>query len=251
MEVQMPINIQDSVGSGGANRPDDVSAVKTRLVELGFDWLAAEGVIDRVDKLTIDAIKLFQTIKTGVNTITGDGRVDVNGDTLKWLQASNAPRWQTMPAGSKEDGFVNDELADHSDNHDFGTSWLADTLHGAGAKYKADFLSSHPNAAVLSINDTSLPRGGPTPAHATHQSGLASDIRLPHRDGSVGGITVLAAAYDRTAMRAMLNAFLAQPLAKRVLLNDSVLIGEGLCSHAVGHDNHAHFEAKPPARVMV
>lgn len=246
----MPINIQGSVGSGGANKPDDVRAVKQRLIELGFDWLAAEGVIDKVDQLTIDTIKLFQTIKTGVNTITGDGRVDVNGDTLEWLQASNAPRWQLMPAGSKEEGFVNDELADHSDDHDFGASWLADTLRGAGAKYKADFLSAHPNAALLSINDTSLPRGGPTPAHETHQSGLASDIRLPHKDGSVGGIVVGQTPYDRSAMRAMLKAFLAQPLAKRVLLNDAVLIAEGLCSHASGHDNHAHFEVKPPARLM-
>jgi len=244
----MPTNIQGSVGSGGANKPDDVRTVKTRLIELGFDWLATEGVIDRVDALTIDTIKLFQTIKTGVNIITGDGRVDVNGDTLKWLQASNAPRWQTMPAGSKEEGFVNDELADRSDDHDFGTNWLADTLSATGGTYKADFLSLHPGAAVLSINDTSLPRGGPTPAHETHQSGLASDIRLPHKDGSVGGITVAAAAYDRNAMRAMLNAFLAQALAKRVLLNDSALIAEGLCSHAAGHDNHAHFEVKPPVR---
>lgn len=244
----MPINIEGSVGSGGANKPDDFRAVKTRLIELGFDWLAAEGVIDQVDQLTIDTIKLFQTIKTGLNTITGDGRVDVNGDTLKWLQASNAPRWQTMPAGSRAEGFVNDELADHSDHHDFGTNWLADTLRGAGAKYKADFLSLHPSAAVLSINDTSLPRGGPTRAHATHQSGLASDIRLPHKDGNVGGITVGQTAYDRSAMRAMLNAFLAQPLARRVLLNDSVLRAEGLCSFADGHENHGHFEVKPPAR---
>ncbi|MEK6285523.1 MAG: hypothetical protein AABO57_07265 [Acidobacteriota bacterium] len=246
----MPINIQSSVGSGGANKPDDIRAVKERLIELGFDWLADEDDIERVDQLAIDTIKLFQTIKQGLNTITGDGRVDVNGDTLKWLQASNAPRWQTMPAGSRAEGFINDELADHSDNHDFGTNWLADTLRDAGAKYKADFLSLHPTAAVLSINDTSLPRGGFTRAHATHQSGLASDIRLPRKDGRVGGITVAAAAYDRSAMRAMLKAFLAQPLAKRVLLNDSVLIAERLCSHAAGHDNHAHFEVKPPARVM-
>jgi hypothetical protein len=50
----------------------------------------------------------------------------------------------------------------------------------------------------------------------------------------------------------MLKAFLAQPLAKRVLLNDSVLAAEGLCDFANGHDDHAHLEVKPPARrVMV
>jgi hypothetical protein len=246
----MPINIQNSVGLGGINSPIDVLAVKTRLIQLGFAWLTPDQA---VDQLTIQTIKLFQAIKNDLNTVinsSNDGRVDVNGDTLKWLQASNAPRWQQMPAGSKEEGFVNDELADKSDQHDFGTNWLADTLRGAGAKYKAEFLSAHPNAAVLSINDTSLPQGGDTPAHATHESGLASDIRLPRKNGKVGGIKVADPAYDQSAMRAMLKAFLAQELAKRVLLNDSVLRAEGLCGSAAGHDNHAHFEIKPPARVM-
>lgn len=50
-------------------------------------------------------------------------------------------------------------------------------------------------------------------------------------------------------MRAMLKAFLAQPLARRVLLNDAVLSTEGLCGFAEGHDNHAHFEIKPPTRL--
>ena len=245
----MPMNIQDSVGSGCVNRPDDVRAVKSRLIELGFDWLATEGSIDQVDQLTIKTIKLFQTIKAGFNIITGDGRIDVNGDTLKWLQAPNAPRWQMMPAGSRAEGFINVEVADTHDKHDFGTNWLADTLRAAGAKYKADFLSIHQNAAVLSINDSSLPRGGNTPDHETHESGLASDIQLPHIDGQAGGIVVGHVSYDRNAMRAMLKAFLAQPLAKRVLLNDSTLIAEGLCGSAAGHDNHAHFEIKPPPRL--
>jgi hypothetical protein len=246
----MPINIQNSVGSKGANNADDVRAVKTRLVELGFDWLGSEGVIDRVDQLTINTIKLFQTIKTGVNVITGDGRVDANGDTLKWLQASNAPRWQVMPAGSPAEGFKNDELVDKSDHHDFGTSWLADTLKNTGARYKIDFLGAHAAAALLSLNDASLPRGGFTAAHKGHQAGLACDIRLPKKDGTVGGVLVGQSAYDRNAIRAMLKAFLAQPLAGRVFLNDSVLRDEGLCSFEVGHENHAHVQIKAPERAM-
>ena len=246
----MPINIQNSVGSQAANNSDDVRAVKTRLIELGFDWLSSEGVIDKVDQLTINTIKLFQTIKTSVNVITGDGRVDANGDTLKWLQASNAPHWQEMPAGSPAEGFKNDELADKSDEHDFGTSWLADTLKGTGARYKTDFLSGHAVGALLSLNDASLPRGGFTSAHKGHQAGLACDIRLPKKDGTVGGVVVGQSAYDRNAMRAMLKAFLAQPLAGRVFLNDSVLRDEGLCSFEAGHENHAHLQIKAPGRVM-
>lgn len=245
----MPIDIQNSVGSQGVNNSDDVRAVKTRLIELGFDWLGSEGVIDKVDQLTINTIKLFQTIKTGINVITGDGRVDANGDTLKWLQAANAPRWQVMPAGSPAEGFKNDELADKSDKHDFGTSWLADTLKDTGGRYKTDFLTAH-TAALLSLNDASLPRGGFTGAHKGHQAGLACDIRLPKRDGTVGGVVVGQTAYDRNAMRAMLTAFLAQPLAGRIFLNDPVLRDEGLCSFEAGHENHAHLQIKAPERVM-
>jgi hypothetical protein len=246
----MPITIKKSVGLNAVNNPDDVRAVKKRLIELGFDWLTPDH---QAGPETVQVIKLFQAIKNGFNRVSdprNDGRIDVGGDTLKWLQAVNAPRWQQMPAGSKAEGYVNDEIADTSDHHDFGTSWLADTLRDTGKTYKADYLNSHSKAAVLTINDTSLPRGGDTPMHATHETGLACDIRLPRKDGKVGGITVQSNSYDRNAMRAMLKAFWKQKRASRVLLSDQVLVAEGLCIAAAGHDNHAHFEIKPPARVM-
>jgi len=244
----MAITIGSSVGRNGTNHPDDVLAVKTRLVELGFQFIKADA---EMGPSTIKAIRLFQAIKGGLTKVDPqqlDGRVDVNGDTLKWLQANNAPRWMLMPAGSKAEGFINDNLADLGDKHDFGTNWMADTLSATGATYRDEHLTSHPAAALLHINDTSLPEGGDTTAHKEHETGLQSDIRLPNKDGSVGGIEVGADAYDRNAMRAMIKAFLEQKLARRVFLNDPALISQGLCHHAGGHDNHAHFEIKPPAR---
>jgi hypothetical protein len=249
VEVGMGISIDGSVGLNGVNNPEDVIAVKARLIELGFDWLVPDRAMG---PLTIQAIKLFQAIKNGFNRVSdprNDGRIDPNGESHKWLDASNAPRWQLMPAGSRAEGFVNDNLKDLSDQHDFGTSWLAQTLGGAGATYRDKYLSEHALAALLTVNDVSLPRGGDTPMHATHESGLACDLRLPRKDGKVGGITVAEAAYDRDAMRAMLRALMAQKLASRVLLSDHVLVAEGLCRAAAGHHNHAHFEIKPPARL--
>jgi Putative peptidoglycan binding domain len=246
----MPITIQSSVGLHGVNKSDDVLAVKTRLVELGFTFISADAVMG---PLTIKAIKLFQAAKNGLNIVNdprNDGRVDFEGDTIKWLQAVNAPRWQRMPAGSVAEGFVNDNIADLSDNHDFGTSWMAETLSGAGANYRDGFLATDPQAALLHINDTSLPRGGDTPVHHGHEAGLASDIRLPRKDGTVGGITVTDQRFDRNAMRALIQAFRAQKLASRVFLNDEDLIREGLCQAVPGHHNHTHFEIKPPVRVM-
>jgi hypothetical protein len=246
----MTITIQSSVGLNGVNNPADVLAVKTRLVELGFTFITADDVMG---PLTIKVIRLFQAAKNGLNVVAdthNDGKVDVNGDTLKWLQAVNAPRWQRMPVGSAAEGFVNDNIADLTDNHDFGTSWMAEALRATGAAYKASFIGAHPHAALLHINDTSLPQGGDTPMHHGHEAGMASDIRLPHKDGTVGGITVLDSVYDRDAMRAMIRAFRSQAQASRVFLSDAVLVGEHLCQAVQGHLNHAHFEIKPPVRVM-
>jgi hypothetical protein len=79
---------------------------------------------------------------------------------------------------------------------------------------------------------------------------MASDIRLPRKDGNVGGITVNDSTFDRAAMRALIQAFRTQTIASRVFLNDEQLIHEGLCQAVAGHDNHAHFEVKPPIRLM-
>ncbi|MDQ3021618.1 MAG: hypothetical protein M3R36_13770 [Bacteroidota bacterium] len=42
--------IQGSVGLNGENNPVDVIAIKSRLVELGFDWLTAD---DQIGPVTI------------------------------------------------------------------------------------------------------------------------------------------------------------------------------------------------------
>jgi hypothetical protein len=51
-------------------------------------------------------------------------------------------------------------------------------------------------------------------------------------------------------MRALIKAFLAKSLASRVFLSDDVLVSEGLCRAVQGHLNHAHFEIKPPLRIL-
>ncbi len=230
--------------------------MKQRLRELGFDWLARDAAADAD---TIATLRLFQAIKNGLHRVEhaqNDGRVDPGGDTQHWLEALNAPRWQLMPRGSREAGFLNFELLDETDQHDYGTSWMAETIIAAGAAYRDSYLGSHRAAALLTTNDVSLPRGGNTPDHATHETGLDCDCRLPRTDGGSGGITwnrpgtkQKNSLYDREAARAMLRAIQRQPLWRRTLFNDPVLIAEGLCVAAPGHDDHIHFEIKPPAPI--
>ncbi len=240
--------LTDSIGTGGANRPEDVLALKERLVELGYDWLTAD---DTVDADLREAINLIQSIKLGRNTLQGDGCVDVPGPTYDWLRAGNAPRWQLMPEGSPDEGFVNVERADPSDNHDFGTDWMAETIRCAAIWYRDNYLASNVNAALLTINDVSLPHGGNTPDHEGHETGLACDLRLSRQDGTAPGSTTFSDnVYDQDGMRAMLQAIRHQPQVSRILFNDPLLIAEHLCAHADGHDNHAHFEIMPLEPIM-
>ena len=244
----MAIALSGSVGAGGTNNAEDVKKVQQRLNDLGFTFV---GTVDGlVGAKTIGAIKLLQSIKSGSQEVGGDGRVDVAGDTHKWLEATNAPHWLKMP--SSGDGFVNIEVQDPNDLHDFGTDWLADMIEAAGAKYKTSHLDSH-TASSITVNDAALPEGGDSPDHAGHETGLSCDLRLPKKNtagASPAGLTVASSDYDREAARAILKAYRAQPLSNhdRIFLNDQTLIDEGLCKHSAGHDNHIHVEVKPPAR---
>lgn len=239
------INLIGSVGRGGVNNSQDVKQVKDRLRELGFTWV---GTSNSVDTGTIQAIQLFQSIIVGRSNVLGDGRVDVGGLTLDWLQASNAPHWQKMPKSDKANGFINFELEDTSDNHDFGTNWLAQTILAAAQDYQQTFRNANPNATLFVINNVSLPVGGDTPVHAGHETGLMCDVLMARKDGDFGGITFRDALYDRQAMRAIIQSIRRQKLVKAVFFNDPKLISEGLCDFVGGHDNHVHFEITPPAR---
>ena len=241
------INLTGSVGAGGRNNAVDVQAIKNRLADLGFK-VSRDSVINSE---TTQAIKLFQAIINGKDTLdvdgNVDGRVDINGKTHKALEKSTAPRWQEMPSGSIQAGFLNnDDL--QGDNSDFGTSWMAETIQAAALIYKEEFLKTHPDSALIAINDVSKISGGKHPSHATHQVGMCCDIRLPRKDGTSGRITFRESEYEQPAMRAMLEAFRKQSRYKirRILFNDQNLITAGLCQKAAGHDDHAHIDILAP-----
>ena len=242
----MALYLQASVGRGGVNRRDDVRALKLRLAELGFGFFAMSA---RADPDLVAAIRLFQSIIAGRNRVGGDGRVDPGYVTHEYLDAVNAPQWAAMPLSGP--GFVNYEAQDRKDRHDYGTSWLAQVIRAAGAVYDADYLQTNPAATPMTINDASLPRGGDTPDHGGHETGLACDLRVPRRDGTAGGIRNpnTNRAYDRGAMRAQLRALQEQELVDRVFFNDRVLVGEGLCRYLAGHGDHVHFQILPPPAV--
>ncbi|WP_058306282.1 hypothetical protein [Gracilibacillus massiliensis] len=231
-----------SVGTNGVNDPEDIFCLKEHLFKLGYHWIQ---VNDQLDKDLTDIINLIQSMKAGRNKVHGDGRVDVPGPTYDWLRAENAPRWLLMPEGDQIT-FANIERAQEWDHHDYGTSWLDNTIQQAAVWYRDHYLQLYPEASPITINDVSLETGGNTPDHRGHETGLACDLRLPSIKGTApGGITIESKNYDRSAMRAMVSAFNIQPLTTAIYFNDRRLIEEGLCEYASHHDDHAHIEIKP------
>ncbi|MBD2561975.1 MULTISPECIES: glucosaminidase domain-containing protein [Nostoc] len=241
------IKLGGSVGIGGVNKADDVKAIKARLHELGYTWVGDPNRAD-IDRGLFDGIKLFQSIIAGRSTVNGDGRVDVGGITHRWLQAANAPRWELMPKSDPVNGFVNGELEDTQDNHDFGTHWLADVIKKIAQDYQNSYRNTHPTAAPFAINDVSLPHGGDTPDHHGHETGMMCDIYLPKKNRYFGGIIWSSSEYDQDAARAILKSIQKQKLVRAVFFNDQQLIKEKLCVSLSGHDNHIHFEINPPVR---
>jgi len=242
----MNLVLSDSVGLGGKNTPADMLAVCNRLRELGLHW--ADTSTGATGGL-VTAIKLFQAIKNGHETINhphNDGRVDVGGDTHRWLEARNAPHWQRLEASRRGLGFGKHV---DGDQHDFATNWLGETMIAAATEYRLNHLKPNPSAAEISINDAALPRGGPTSDHAGHETGLMCDLRLPRKDGQSGGITWQDAKYDQNAARAMLQAARGTGTLRSALFNDPVLIAEGLCTSHDKHDNHIHLTITVPARL--
>lgn len=239
-------SLSGSVGENGGNNSADILVVKSRLADLGFP-VPKDSVINAN---TIATIKLFQSIIRGEVRILGDGRVDKDGPTHKFLQAANAPRWMEMPDGSDAEGFINHDKR-QGDNHDFGTSWMIETIQAAAQLYLTNYRSRNPGAAVIQTNNLSLPKGGDTRFHTTHETGLSCDIRVPRKDGGAGTTIDDRATYDREAMRAMLKAIRGQTKygIKRIYFNDFTLITEGLCKELAGHHNHAHIDIIPPPRV--
>jgi hypothetical protein len=246
------LNLTGSVGLGGINRTADKIAVKQRLHSLGYTFVGDPNSA-ALNTGFILAIKLFQSIIAGRETLGGDGRIDVDNTTQKWLEAANAPRWQTMPDSNPSISLINHEKNQTNDDHDFGTSWLADAILEIAADYHNTFRVSNPSSAAFSINDVSKPTGGDTPQHAGHETGLMCDVRLPRTDGQHGGITWESGNFDRTAARALIKAMRRQKLVSQVLFNDATLrnetfLGQKLCNFAPGHDDHIHFAIRPPVR---
>lgn len=245
--------IANTVGPGGHNDPVDVRAVQRKLQGLGFYQGAVDGACGP---------QLQRAIQSFDATVRGLAQHDRPGaeatearllrpgeEAERWLRAPNAPSWQRIPRSGT--GFRNVD----NERHDYAASWLVATLTDAARSYERDYRSGHPRALPIQPNDASLRRGGDTPDHDTHESGLDLDLRL----GARPGITFRSRDYDREAVWAQMTAFLDSPDVESVIFNDPELVrradadpryaGRVLTDPNGIHDNHVHVDVRPPAIV--
>jgi hypothetical protein len=106
-------HISASVGIGGKNKKPDVIAIKFMLYKRGFydisitELVAGFTLLDDVDSRLEEGIKKFQASN---NVRKPDGRVDVDGNTLKWLTEGRQSSDDNNENNSVNDKNVSDEV---------------------------------------------------------------------------------------------------------------------------------------------
>ena len=260
--------LSGSVGTGTAksghphNAAADVTAVRDRLVELGYDWIS--GITNGTDKEFIRTIKLFQSICAGHAEFDfGDGRIDPEGNTHRWLAAENAPGWVKI-AGKSGVGWQNTNDFD-VDNGGFTTTWMLEAIGAAGLAYQmAQIIARLPltgfgmmaakDAPPLWVRECSPKHGGRAKGHGSHQTGLDVDMRLPLlppdnlKWTDLGSNGFKDKRFNRTAGKLQLQAIKVGMKPKLVLFNDPEFIRLRLSTKFPNHDQHYHVRISPPDR---
>jgi hypothetical protein len=228
-----------------------VAKVRDRLVELGFTWVA--GVIDGTDKEFVRTIKLFQSIVKGSGQAdNGDGRIDLQGGTHRWLAANNAPGWVKLNVGGYGWKFTS-PLAHGDGNGAYTTTWMADRIRWAAFDYATTAYFNVADAPPLWIRDCSPETGGNAIGHKSHETGLDVDMRLPLLPPHTNKWDRLEGKeygekFHYEAALAQVKAIRSMMEPKLVLFNDPRFISRGLSAFAANHGNHYHIRIKPPTR---
>lgn len=245
--TRVAVPLTRGVGVGQPNREADVRAVQQRLVDLGFP-IEVDG---DMGPSTQRALRTFTALVEGKEVARrATPHITPGSDLHQALERADLPRWMEMPASGV--GFENID----ADNHDYGWSVLADVVHGAGQRYYDEYQCLNPDSSAILTNDASLRLGGDTRDHASHETGLDLDVRLPNRLAVGQPTRVGRASYDRDAARAQVKAFIAEPAVERVLIGDATLVRELQRSgdenaHKVedggaSHRDHIHVDVSFP-----
>lgn len=91
------MDIKESVGVGGKNRPEDVRAIRRLLNQQRDIFTSPLPLIGTVDDILCEQIRRFQYYSVGL--LKPDGRVDPGGKTLRRLNMMQEPSWMKIARG--------------------------------------------------------------------------------------------------------------------------------------------------------
>ena len=254
----MPIlALTGSVGTGKAkvsaphNAPADVILVRDRLINLGFTWVGGAAKGD--EKEFIRTIKLFQSICAGSGQLIGDGRIDLKKNIHEWLESENAPIWVKI---FNQDGPGWKCTSDFKEsNGGYCSSWLYNRLWWAGIIYRGlCFFYQIADAPPMWVRECSPTKGGDAVGHASHETGIDMDMRLPllppdtDKWDDLGSNGYKNKRFHKNAAIMQLTAIKLAMDTQLVLFNDPDLIKRGLCSKYKNHDQHYHLRIKPASK---
>jgi peptidoglycan hydrolase-like protein with peptidoglycan-binding domain len=243
-EEERVFTLTAGVGRGQSNRHADVKAVQQRLKDLGFS-LSVDGIFGNQ---TRGLLKVYESMVRGTQDADAmSGSIRPGSTLYKVLASPDAPKWVPIPRSGT--GFQNDDV----DGFGYGAEQLVEVLTRVGTQYQEEFRTRQPTASLIHLNDVSQRNGGDNRDHATHESGLDLDIRLPLTNGAAGG-TIFGNNYDRDAAFAMIKAFASDPNVERVIQSDPKIVematgttwAHKLRHGGRSHQNHIHIDVKPP-----
>lgn len=119
--------------------------------------------------------------------------------------------------------------------HHYGRSSVIQAIKHICEKW----AKNHPDAPRIGVGDISLPDGGDTPRHASHEDGMDVDFSLVTNNGREEPSNWQAGNYSRKLTQAFIDIVINNSvLPPRVILfNDPQ--AQGVQFHA-GHDDHIH-----------
>lgn len=248
----LAFTLSGSVGDGGVNNAADVVKVQQRLRDLNFRSIGGGQIVvdGAIGPATISAIRLFQgaiDAQGDGDPADKDGRVDVNGDTHKWLNASNAPAWVKLldPDGA---GGTFDIYRGTLQPEVWGTNWSTDMIYEATA-------ASGGTEIITGISTSDGVGSGQW--HATHRAGMDVDVNIDAA-GRVVGSGALTVGEQRVIddMKAFYNASSPAFVTNiwvgysRIVNGFNSQTGTTLAHLDSGsvHDTHFHVDIKPATR---
>jgi Penicillin-insensitive murein endopeptidase len=159
-----------------------------------------------------------------------------------------------IPAGDYDMTAINTSLPSKgfgygtygNTNGQYGTAWTIAVVMNLGLRWGNLFPDT-----PIAVGNISLQGGGYFAPHSTHQNGFDVDFGAfalpgtPEAANTSLPLNYWDANYSRSRTRSFFNLVLKLYPKSNILFNDSVLIGENICSASGGHDDHFHVSFVP------